>query len=240
MQDPNQDNNNNASNTTTDNTGSAVNVAGQAMFVSKALGVAPGYYGLSMNSLTAGFFGLFGSQKARTPNGDKAVDSWGYGFYTFVPIIKSKDGKSRAMTMSFEGEAYMAANMSFNAATSTNFTYDSQSAGLPVNPKAAKAFGMGGQVIFYPTQDLGITAGYLRRNAYNFGDYANVSNFQKYSTNIYANVAYDLNAAVRVAVEYENLNTHYGNAVKGTTAVLDSTAGSGSMNVGRLALYYFF
>ena len=197
-QDPNQDNNNN-SGTFSNNVGSAVNVAGQAMWISKALGVAPGYYGLSMNSLTAGFFGLFGSQKGMTPAGDKSVDSWGYGFYTFVPILKSKDGMSRAMTMSFEGQAYMAANMAFNAATASNFVVDSTVGGLPVNPKSAKGYGLGAQIIFYPIQDLGITAGYLRRDAYNYGDYRNVNNFQKYNTNIYANIAYDLNAAVRVA-----------------------------------------
>ncbi len=240
-QDPNQDNNNNAAVTGvtvsgfSPNVGSAVNVAGQAMYISKCLGVAPGYYGLSMNSLTAGFFGLYGSQKATTTVGDKSVDSWGYGFYTFVPVLKSKDGKNRAMTMSLEAQAYMAANMAFNSATAVNFI------GTATNPKAAKGYGLAGQVIFYPTQDLGITAGYLRRDAYNYGDYAVVPNFQKYNTNIYANVAYDLNAAVRVAAEYEYLNTHYGNSTSiATNPALNSTAGSGSANIARVAFFYFF
>jgi hypothetical protein len=235
LQDPNQDANNNAG-TFSDNVGAAVNVAGQAMWVSKALGVAPGYYGLSMNSLSAGFFGLYGSQKVKS-NDNHAVDSWGYGFYTFVPILKSKDGKNRAMTMSFEGEAYMAANMTFNSATASAFVNGGKN--------AAKGYGLGGQFIFYPIQDLGITAGYLRRNAYDYASYNSpaVANFQKYNQNIYANVAYDLNAAVRVAVEYENLNTHYGNPTSIATdksSVLDSTAGSGTVNIARLAFFYFF
>ncbi len=225
VQDPNQNANNNSA--ASAGFGAAVNVAGQAMWISNALGVAPGYYGLPMNSLTAGVFGLYGSQKTDTTVGDKSVDSWGYGFYTFVPILKSKDGHSRTMTMSFEGQAYMAANMAFNSATSGTYV------GSSTDPKPARGYGLGGQVIFYPTQDLGITAGYLRRNAYNYGDYAAITDFQKYNTNIYANVAYDLNAAVRVAAEYEYLNTHYGNPAVNTSA-------SGSANIARLAAFYFF
>ncbi|MGA7827071.1 MAG: hypothetical protein WCA04_05400 [Geobacteraceae bacterium] len=225
LQDPNQNANNNA---VADNKfGTAVNVAAQAMFVSKALGVAPGYWGLSMKSLTAGVFGLIGSEKVALATGNKTVDSWGYGVYTFVPVLKSKDGKGRAMTMSLEGQAYMAANMAFNSATASTFVGD------PTNPNAAKGYGLNGQVIFYPTQDLGITAGYGRRNAYNYADYQTTANFQKSSTNIYANVAYDLNAAIRVAAEYQNVNTQYGNNTPGTS-------GTGTANIGRFSLMYFF
>ncbi len=237
VQDPNQDNNNSGSATAfSNNVGSAVNVAGQAMWVSKALGTAPGFWGLSMNSLTAGVFGLFGSQKATLATGDKAVNSWGYGFYTFVPVLKSSDGKSRAMTMSFEAQAYMAANMQFNYATSKAFV------GTAADPRAARAYGLGAQVIFYPFQDLGFSAGYLRRNAYNYGDYlkAGISNYQKYNTNIFANISYDLNAAVRLAAEYEYLNTHYGNPAIGATVTDNSSAASGSANIIRFAMLYFF
>jgi len=98
-----------------DSWGATPSVAGQAMLVSKALGVAPGYFGLSMNSLTAGLFGLYGKQELA--GNSETVDTWGYGFYTFVPVLKSVDGKSRAMTASFEGQLYMAANQSVNGAT---------------------------------------------------------------------------------------------------------------------------
>jgi len=230
VQDPNQNgNNNNASGATF---GNMVNTAGQAMFVSKALGVAPGYFGMSMNSLTAGFFGLYGYEKVRASG--RTVDSYGYGLYTFVPILKSKDGKNRAMTLSFEGQAYQAANMAFNAATAGT------TVGTAGNETAAKGYGLAGQAIFYPTQNLGITAGYGRRNAYNNASYSGISNFQKSSSELYANVAYDLNAAIRVAVEYQNLNTKYGNVTSATTAGLGGTAGTGSANVARLAAFYFF
>lgn len=225
LQDPNQNGNNNTGADT--KFGASVNAAAQAMFVSKALGVSPGYWGLSMNSLTAGVFGLYGSQKMNTTAGDKSVDSWGYGVYTFVPVLKSKDGKSRAMTMTVEAQAYMAANMAFNSATAH------ATVGAATDPHAAKGYGFNTQLIFYPVQDLGITAGYGRRNASNYRDYQNTTDFQKSSTNIYTNVAYDLNAAVRVAVEYQNVNTQYG----ATTA---SNAGTGTANIGRFTLLYFF
>lgn len=222
LQDPNQNGNNNAGSDS--KFGTSVNAAAQAMFVSKALGVSPGYWGLSMNSLTAGVFGLYGSQKVATTAGDKSVDSWGYGVYTFVPVLKSKDGKSRAMTMTFEAQAYMAANMAFNSATAH------PTVGTATDPKAAKGYGFNGQLIFYPVQDMGVTVGYGRRNASNYADYQNTTDFQKSSTNIYTNVAYDLNAAVRVAAEYQNVNTQYGAA----------TPGTGTANIGRFTLLYFF
>jgi hypothetical protein len=225
LQDPNQNGNNNQ--LADNNFGTAVNVAAQAMFISNALGVSPGYWGLSMNSLTAGVFGLVGSEKVVLATGNKSVDSWGYGLYTFVPVLKSKDGKNRAMTMSLEGQAYMAANMAFNTATAGT------TVGLAADPHAAKGYGFSAQTIFYPTQDLGITAGYGRRNAYNYADYRNISNFQKSSSNLYFNVAYDLNAAIRVSAEYQNVNTQYGNNTPGTS-------GTGTANIGRLAVLYFF
>lgn len=230
VQNPTQDSNL-QTNAGTDSWGATPNVAGQVMLVSKALGVAPGYYGLPMNSLTAGVFGLVGKQDVA---GNKdTVDSWGYGFYTFVPVLKSKDGKNRAMTASFEGQAYLAANMKFNGATGNTLV------GPTGDKTGAKGYGFYGQLMFHPIQQLGITAGYSRRNAYNHSDYKGISNFEKSNSSLYANVAYDLNAAVRVAAEYQNMNTKYGNSVSGA-GNLAGTAGTGSVNIGRLAFYYFF
>jgi len=211
--------------------GTVVNVAGQAMLVSKALGVGPGFYGMAMNSFTAGVFGLWGSEKKTLATGDKSIDSWGYGIYTFVPVLKSKDGKGRAMTMSFEAQAFLAANMAFNSATAGT------TVGAAATPTGAKGYGLYGQVIFYPIQELGLTAGYERRNASNYASYGD--NFEKSNTNIYFNVAYDLNAAVRVAAEYQNLDTQYGHVVDGKDT-LKGLSGTGTASVARLALYYFF
>lgn len=237
VQDPNQLGNNQQ--TATGGYGSAVNAAGQLMLVSKALGTSTGFQGFSMNPLTAGFFGLYGSEKAPS-NDNRHLDSWGYGFYSFVPLHASKDGKSRAMTLSFEGEAYMAANMGFNfataaSATGTNPGSISGTNNTAGNQAPAKGYGYAGQFIFYPTQDLGLTTGYGSRNAYNYASYAGLANFQKSSSEFYANATYDLNAAVRVAAEYQNLNTKYGNAngIAGASA-------SGVDNTIRFVAFYFF
>jgi hypothetical protein len=198
--------------------GNVPNVAGQVMFVSKALGVAPGFYGMSMNGLQAGFFGLWGNQKGAT----KSTDVYGYGAYAFVPLLKSKDGKSRAMTASLEAQAYIASGMNWNGATAANITN-------AATGTADKGYGAYGQIIFYPIQDLGITTGYERRNAINYASFG-TSAFEKYNELIYANVAYDLNAAVRVSAEYLHGRTQYSGA----------SGNFGQLNGTRVAAYYFF
>jgi hypothetical protein len=221
--------------------GNVPNVAGQIMFVSNALGVGPGFYGMSLNSLQAGFFGLYGSQKGSGATSNRNTDVYGYGAYAFVPLLKSSDGKSRAMTASLETQAYIASGMSWNGATATNLAGNS----------AAKGYGVYGQLIFYPIQDLGITAGYERRNGINYAALkkSNVaavpfnavtgaaaipaSNFEEYNQLAYVNVAYDLNAAVRVSAEYLHAKTQY-------DAPIGATGDSGNMNAVRVAAYYFF
>jgi hypothetical protein len=209
--------------------GNVPNVAGQIMFVSKALGVAPGFYGMSMNSLQAGFFGLYGSQSAH----NKGTDVYGYGAYAFVPLLKSKDGKSRAMTASLEAQAYIASGMNWNGATASLTTTSLNM----TNGTANKGYGAYGQIIFYPIQDLGFTAGYERRNAMNYKSISAANSgtfsFEEYNELIYANVAYDLNAAVRVSAEYLHGKTQY-------NAPTTTEGDSGNINGVRVAAYYFF
>lgn len=208
--------------------GPAVNVAGQVMYHSKALGVAPGYYGMSMNGLITGLFGMYGSEKVTgAPFNGRHLDSWGGGLYTFVPILSSADGKGRDMTMSFEGQAYIAANMGLNSATALNNIVTTSN-----NP--ARGFGVYSQLIFYPTQDLGITAGYGRRNILGDRDFPVGGSIERSNQMAYFNIAYDLNAAIRVAVEYENIRTQYAAVPAGATGTV------GSANIGRFAAFYFF
>jgi hypothetical protein len=291
VQDPNEDKNNNTqlytaalASSTTGNVlvgqqlqtiyepsyGAGVNVAGQLMFISKALGAAPGFMGLGMQNLTLGAFGLVGSQKmtdfTNAMNNGHAVDVYGYGLYAFVPVLRSSDGKNRAMTISLEAQAYISAGMAFNSANGNTLAAQHSKTGSNAYttgpPTAAKGYGIYGQVIFYPTQDLGITAGYGRRNAL---DYASMNPtagsaakaiYEQYNDNLYANVAYDFNAAIRIAAEYEHLRSQYGGgttaAVEGRYKPLYGIAGNGTIsgstavgnngqdNTARLALYYFF
>ena len=88
------------------------------MFTSKALGVSPFFMGLGMKPLQIGLFGQVGNEKIV---GSKSVDSYGYGVYTFVPLIKSRDGKNRAMTLSLEAQGAMVAGLKVQNGTSIAF-----------------------------------------------------------------------------------------------------------------------
>ena len=206
--------------------GELVNAAGQVVFSSKSLGVSPGFMGLGLSPMQLGLFGLAGTQKI---TGNDSVHVWGYGVYGFVPILKSKDGKHRNMTLSLEAQAYHAAGLDIQGAVPV------ATVGTAPNLNSAKGFGVYTQLKFYPTQDLGITGGYMRRHALNYGSYRRTNPaFEKYNELAYGNITYDLNAAIRVATEYERQYTQYGAVPTG------GTASNGENNVFRVAAYYFF
>lgn len=242
VQDPNQTGNNQSA--VTGQYGPNVNYAGQIFYINKSPGLAPGYMSLSMNPFIAGVFGIYGSEKAAS-NSNNSIQSWGYGFYTFAPILGSKDGKSRAMTLAFEGQVYEAANLAYSGATSISVTGTTPAGGTAGstsntfdpngNQKPAENWGYIAQLKFFPIQDLGLTAGYGTRYALNDSDFAGISNFQRQTRQFYVNATYDLNAAIRVATEWQNFETKYGNVngVSGANA-------NGDDNTFRLCAYYFF
>jgi hypothetical protein len=172
---------------------------------------------MPMKPLTVGFFGLWGKEKVNEQvvgsdpteyvSHKNDINVYGYGAYAFVPLLKSTDGKSRAMTLSLETQAYVAAGLDVIGATARN------AVGSPNDPDAAKGYGVSGQFIFYPIQPLGITVGYGRRNILDSSDYSGAA--EKYNEQYFGNVAYDLNSAVRVAAEYQRLKTSYLNDTSG-------------------------
>ena len=156
-----------------------------------------------------------------------------------MPIVKSSDGKSRAGTVAFEGQVYQAENIvTVGGVGATGASL----VGTAGNLTGAKGYGLASELYYYPIQDLGLTAGYGKRAALNLDSYKNNPNFEKYNEILFINAAFDLNAAVRVAAEYEHLKTKYGNVVNNTTAGsgLAGLSDHGQANIGRLALYYFF
>ena len=217
--------------------GAVVNAVGQINFESKALGVAPGLMAVSQKPLTISLFGMAGSQKtntkltgaqASTPVGH-AIDIYGYGVYGFIPLLKSSDGKTRAMTMSLETQGYISAGMTFNSSNANQLAAGSSVA------SGAKGYGVYGQIRFFPTQDLGIVGGYGRRNALDAAD--QVANEKEiYNEMIYGNVSYDLNAAIRIQTEYQHMRTQY----KGNVNAAEGQTDSGQANIIRLCAYYFF
>jgi hypothetical protein len=240
--------------------GGAVNGAGQLMFISKSLGVAPGYYGMAQNPLKVGIFGLLGQQSYNIYNTanqlfttDKSYKSWGGGVYAFVPVLKSSDGKSRAGTASFEGQVYQGANMAYNTATAYGIIRTSEIFNTTPSLQtygSAKGWGYAAQMIVYPTQELGVTFGTGKRQILNNESYRSMAlsttplndrttgNYQ-----YYVNLAYDFNAAIRLSAEYQYLRTNYATVFPLTT--LDPTTGKhysdfGQSNTFRVAAFYFF
>ncbi len=216
---------NGTTSTAGDSWGTVPNVIASVGLISKVLGVSPGYLGQSLNNLTVNLYSLYGSQHVKGE--PHTIDSWGAGIYTFIPVLNSKDGKSRAQTLTFEADAFKAANLPYGPTTATSYV------GTSGNLKPARGFGLRSQALYFPTQDISIATGYGRRQAFNYGDYQYNKDFQKYYQSIYANVSYDLNAAVRVAAEFNNLGIGFGNVSAGK-------ADSGHANVYRFAFSYFF
>lgn len=215
------------------------NVAGQINYFSKALGVSPGYWGLPMQPFLVGVFGLWGESDTVPQNAgqntvviegpDEDYDSWGVGINTHVPILKSSDGKSRAGTLTFQGQVYMAEGLTHTMATQYSFLQDASG-----DVDGAKGYGAVGQLIYYPTQPLGITVGYGQRGVRDTSDYRNavgvtpgfggppaagpghpfgvagdpVGSIRSYNDAYWTNVTYDF-ANVRFGAEYMHLETHY-------------------------------
>jgi hypothetical protein len=225
------------------------NFEGQVTFKSKSLGYAPGYLG-GMRELNLMAFGLYGHARYDyTDLGGSMVgeDSYGYGLYAFVPILASKDIKHRANTASLEAQVYEASNMVWNGGTSSPFTqvgagqiYGNNVTNAKDGITPMKDLGLAAQIVYYPTEPLGLTVGFTDRIAVNkASDFNNTDgflsggNYNKSDSMLYTNLAYDINAAVRVAAEYQNMMTTYGNASgpRGATGV---------DNIGRFSMYYFF
>ena len=210
LQDPRQDD----LATVTETKSPAGNVAGQIVFESTALGVSPGYWGLPMQPLTISLFGQYGRAQHRqfdtaTPPAlvfEETVDTWGAGIFAHVPILKSSDGKSRAMTLSFEGQTYIAEGMDWNGATARR-TIGTTADTL----EAAEGYGAFGQLIFYPTQPTGIVAGYGRRGVLDTSNYRArevPGTTQRYNDAYFINVSQDF-GNVRLAAEYMRLEGKY-------------------------------
>jgi hypothetical protein len=219
------------------------NLEGQIAFKSKSLGYAPSYLG-AMKEFNVTAFALYGHARydyTGFKNGSiVGEDSWGGGLAAFVPILGSDNIKSRANTLSFEGQVYEASNIVWNGATAAPFTQvgSGQIFGNAVGNAATitpmKDIGIAAQVIYYPIHEVGLTLGWADRIAANKdADFAGVGSYDKSDSITYANIAYDLNAAVPVSAEFENLMTTYGSA----TGAVNAT---GVNNRGMLSMYYFF
>ena len=214
-------------------------VGSQLVWYNKSLGVAPTNEGFAMKDLALGVFGIYGTQEALGVS--KSIKSYGYGVYTNVPILRSKDGRSRKMTLDLEASGYMGANIAYLGSTfgTTNPAISSvATANGPVATQAAavtplRGWGGFGHLIFYPTQQLGITLIAGRKSAYHFDDYIGLTNYAKSNTLTEINAKYDVNAAIRIGVGFDQATTRYGNVTAGTSD-------RGINNAYRFVAWYYF
>jgi hypothetical protein len=221
--------------------------SGKLAFTSKSLGSGPILYGQGFSPLTIGVSGLYGSSKiytyANTTTAErhtKNVDSYYGALYAFLPIISSKDGRNRANTLSFEAQTYLAANV--KDATAYQFIGQNATTTSDSRINPARGFGIATSLIYFPTQNIGLSGGYGRRQILAAHDYTNISNVERYNQMYFVNAAYDLNAAIRVGLELLHFDTAYGNVatVKDTASSLYGTSKKGTSETVRVSLYYYF
>ncbi|HIJ86642.1 MAG TPA: hypothetical protein HPP97_03040 [Desulfuromonadales bacterium] len=219
--------------------GQAPNAGFQLSFISKALGAAPGFWGMPMKPLEIGLFGIVGKQKfspytvgaSPTIYRDKDATVSGLGAFAFVPVLKSSDGKSRAMTASLEAQAYTGKGLAVQGVNTA------QLSGAPGMKEMPKALGVLTQGVLYPTQEWGVTAGYGYRSV--IGSAPRDRGTERNQYLAFVNTAYDFNAAVRVAAEYEHAKSNFfGTPTTGGN--VGATADNGQINTFRLCAMYFF
>jgi hypothetical protein len=158
-------------------------------------------------------------------------------------VIKSSDGKSRAMTLSFEGQVFSGQALDVLGANNPGYSGAAGSTGRG----GFKGNGYYGQLKLYATQDLALTAGHMARLAADADQFLSTQRYEKKNQETYANLTYDLNAAVRLATEFVHVESRYGNPnatnIVGLNAPGVTTGGPGAIgieNTIRVAAYYFF
>ena len=206
------------------------------------------------------------SNKGTSTYGTNTVNRWASAFKFFIPVIPEKNlNKAGALSLSgsiwtgqnlanfFLGARDIVSTIPYNessqALTSTQRNY-----GVPVTT------GGWGQISYYFTDKVYFNGlfGYLDNLVSNY--YKNQYNNQvKMNQQYIGNIFYDVNPAVRVALEYSFIRTYYNgyglgfagngstylsqlttNAASGGTYTGTALGTYGSLQTIRLAFFYFF
>jgi len=198
--------------------------------------------------------GFVGKQKmarriggAGTDWADDDVDNWGLAFKGYIPIIPEKKG-NKAGALAITGSAFLAQgpNAFFGP-----WSYDAYSTGTEptLNAFNATVVGGWGEITYYFLDNVFINGlyGFAR---YNWSDAIRgllvpgtgaATNAGVASTDpqnvqhMVVNMMYDVNPAIRLGIGWTHLQTGYAD-------IQAAGAGgkSGSLDVGRIAAWYFF
>jgi len=169
---------------------------------------------------------------------NKNVDSYGVAFKGFIPVIPEKKG-NKAGALSLSGVVFYTQNPGWYQGPVTTSSYNT---GTALNPDwhAPVTFGGWGQISYFFTDKLFVNGwyGYTRNNLSNYAISTGQSPIQN-TTQMIANVMYDVNAAIRFGVEGAYFNTRY--ASQGTAvAGIFPLQKDGEYYTFRFGAYYFF
>ncbi|OPX97425.1 MAG: hypothetical protein A4E58_01400 [Syntrophorhabdus sp. PtaB.Bin006] len=167
---------------------------------------------------------------------DENVDAWGLAFKTYIPIIPEKKG-NKTGALSLSGQAFASQNPSWYMGTyNSYFSYGpyQRADGSLATPLLVGGWG---QITYHFTDKLFVSGWYGNMRYKMSNRYRNttagrdqVKSEQQYIVNL----SYDVNPAMRLGIEYDRINTRYGNY---STTGLDK---DGSLNAFRIGAWYFF
>jgi hypothetical protein len=162
---------------------------------------------------------------------DKLEDAWGLSFKGFIPIIPEKKG-DKTGALSLSGALFASQNPSFYWGPLSVGSY------ARANNSFAQPLLTGGwgQISYFFTDKLFISGwygdmGYKYSQRYRY-QAANANNVE-IETQYIGNLSYDVNAAMRLSLEYDRIFTRYAWFASGVDR-------SGTMNAVRIAGWYFF
>lgn len=199
--------------------------------------------------LTLAFGGFIGRDKIARRSGvagtqwyDDDANTWGLAFKGFIPVIPEKKG-NKAGSLAFTGTIVIGQGSSTERYPSDVWdAYVRRASITATDFDAANATNSAGwaELTYYFTDSIYASAVYgtsqwnLSSTIRNDATYMN-SNYPRSVQHYVVNLMYDVNQAIRFGVEYTHINTAYARA-----QAAGSGGASGSLDVGRVAAWYFF
>jgi hypothetical protein len=172
---------------------------------------------------------------------DDDTTKWGIGFKGYIPIISEKKN-NKAGALSFHGQAFLmqGATGSYYTVTDSYIFPSSVDAAGDFDARNPTWAGGWCELSYYLTNNVYVNAIY-GTTSINWSEPAkananttSASSFRSIQHYI-VNLMYDVNPAIRLGIEYTHVTTGYTRA-----QAAGSGGASGSLDVGRLAAWYFF
>ena len=198
-----------------------------------------------------GLGGFFGREKQTYNIGapaaqawrDKDVNAWSVLFKGFIPVIPEKKG-NKTGALSISGAVFTGQNMSWFGAGPSGPAWGSY-ARADMDYVAPTGSGGWGHIAYFFADNVHVNGyyGYARMNYSNnyqmkAGTPATLADMKWNNIqHIIVNLMYDVNPAVRLGLEWANINTNYPSWTDSKGALYER---KGSVNSFRIGAFYFF